>query len=43
MFDFYPVLPHMHLFGNDVMISVDCPSKETHYVSVQPLYFDVTV
>ena len=38
MFDFYLVLPHMHLFGNDVMIYIDCPSEEMHYMSVQPLH-----
>ena len=38
MFDVYLVLPRMHLFGNDVMVYVDCPSEETHYVSVQPLH-----
>jgi len=38
MFDFYTVLPHMRLFGNDVIIYMDCPGDETHYVSVQPLH-----
>jgi len=39
MFDFYPVLPRMHLFGNDVMVYVDCSSEETHYVSVPAFTF----
>ena len=40
MFDFYLVLPHMHLFGNDVIIIlyIDCHSEETYYVSLQPLH-----
>ena len=38
MFDFCTILPHMHLFGNDVMVYVDCPGEGTHYVSVQSLH-----
>jgi len=39
MFDVYLVLPRMHLFGNDVMVYVDFPSEETHYVSVPAFTF----
>ena len=39
MFDFYSVQSHMHLFGNDVMMYLDCHSDVMHYVSVPAFTF----